>query len=42
MAMKPPADESSGVGAVTTLTSRHAIDDPSRFRSAANVGAYLA
>lgn len=26
---------------VTALTFRHTIDDPSRFRSAANVGAYL-
>lgn len=30
-----------GVGVVTALTFRHTIDDPSRFRSAARVGAYL-
>lgn len=30
-----------GVGVVTALTFRHTIDDPSRFRSAASVGAYL-
>lgn len=30
-----------GVGVVTALTFRHAIDDPSRFRSAQAVGAYL-
>lgn len=30
-----------GIGPVTALTFRHTIDDPSRFRSAANVGAYL-
>ena len=30
-----------GVGVVTALTFRHTIDDPARFRSAANVGAYL-
>ncbi|MET4222674.1 transposase [Bradyrhizobium sp. LB14.3] len=30
-----------GVGVVTALTSRHTIDDPSRFRSASSVGAYL-
>lgn len=30
-----------GIGVVTGLTFRHTIDDPSRFRSAANVGAYL-
>jgi len=30
-----------GVGVITALTFRHTIDDPSRFRSAANVGAYL-
>ena len=30
-----------GVGVVTALTFRHTIDDPSRFRSAATVGAYL-
>ncbi|ESY64986.1 hypothetical protein X743_30470 [Mesorhizobium sp. LNHC252B00] len=30
-----------GIGVVTALTFRHTIDDPSRFRSAANVGAYL-
>lgn len=29
------------VGVVTALTFRNTIDDPSRFRSAANVGAYL-
>lgn len=29
-----------GVGIVTALTFRHTIDDPSRFRSAADVGAY--
>jgi transposase len=30
-----------GVGVVTALTFRHTIDDPSRFRNAASVGAYL-
>jgi transposase len=30
-----------GVGMVTALTFRHTIDDPSRFRSASTVGAYL-
>src|SRR5258708_3140835 len=30
-----------GVGVVTVLTFRHTIDDPSRFRSASTVGAYL-
>lgn len=30
-----------GVGVITALTFRHTIDDPSRFRSAATVGAYL-
>lgn len=30
-----------GIGAVTALTFRHAIDDPSRFRSVTSVGAYL-
>jgi transposase len=30
-----------GVGVVTALTFRHTIDDPSRFRSALSVGAYL-
>jgi transposase len=30
-----------GVGVVTTLTFRHTINDPSRFRSASAVGAYL-
>lgn len=30
-----------GIGVVTALTFRHTIDDPARFRSAANVGAYL-
>jgi transposase len=30
-----------GVGVVTALTFRHTIDDPSRFRSASAVGAYL-
>src|ERR1700739_2211120 len=30
-----------GVGVVTALTFRHTIDDPSRFRSASCVGAYL-
>ena len=30
-----------GIGVVTALTFRHTIDDPSRFRSAAAVGAYL-
>lgn len=30
-----------GIGVVTALTFRHTIDDPSRFRSAASVGAYL-
>ena len=29
------------VGVVTALTFRHTVDDPSRFRSAAAVGAYL-
>jgi transposase len=31
-----------GVGVVTALTFRHTVDDPSRFRSASAVGAYLA
>jgi transposase len=30
-----------GIGVGTALTFRHTIDDPSRFRSAASVGAYL-
>ncbi|WP_296895990.1 IS110 family transposase [Thiohalocapsa sp.] len=30
-----------GIGVVTALTFRHTIDDPSRFKSAATVGAYL-
>jgi transposase len=30
-----------GIGVVTALTFRHTIDDPSRFRSACSVGAYL-
>jgi transposase len=30
-----------GVGVVTALTVRHTIDDPTRFRSATSVGAYL-
>ena len=30
-----------GIGVVTALTFRHTIDDPSRFRSAQTVGAYL-
>ena len=30
-----------GVGVVTALTFRHTVDDPSRFRSASSVGAYL-
>jgi transposase len=30
-----------GVGVMTALTFRHTIDDPSRFRSASTVGAYL-
>ncbi|WP_247821828.1 transposase [Bradyrhizobium sp. 187] len=30
-----------GVDVVTALTFRHTIDDPSRFRSASTVGAYL-
>jgi transposase len=30
-----------GIGVVTALTFGHTIDDPSRFRSAATVGAYL-
>jgi transposase len=30
-----------GVGVITALTWRHAIDDPSRLRSASKVGAYL-
>lgn len=30
-----------GVGVITALTFRHTIDDPSRFRSASLVGAYL-
>jgi transposase len=30
-----------GVGVITALTFRHTIDDPSRFRSASRVGAYL-
>ncbi|WP_420831883.1 transposase [Bradyrhizobium quebecense] len=30
-----------GVGVVTALAFRHTIDDPSRFRSASSVGAYL-
>jgi transposase len=31
----------SGLGVVTAVTFRHTIDDPSRFRSGAIVGAYL-
>lgn len=30
-----------GIGVVTALTFRHTIGDPSRFRSATTVGAYL-
>lgn len=30
-----------GIGTVTALAYRHAIDDPSRFKSAQTVGAYL-
>ena len=30
-----------GVGVVTALTFSHTIDDPTRFRSATSVGAYL-
>lgn len=30
-----------GIGVLTALTFRHTIDDPSRFRNAAAVGAYL-
>ncbi|MCA8879625.1 MAG: IS110 family transposase [Rhodobacteraceae bacterium] len=30
-----------GIGVVTALTFRHTIDDPSRFKSAATVGAHL-
>ncbi|WP_405049702.1 transposase [Rhizobium sp. 1399] len=30
-----------GIGVVTAISFRHTIDDPSRFRSAASVGAYL-
>jgi transposase len=30
-----------GVGVITALIFRHTFDDPSRFRSAASVGAYL-
>ena len=30
-----------GVGVITALAFRHTIDDPSRFRSASKVGAYL-
>ena len=30
-----------GVGVITALTFRHTIDDPSRFHSANDVGAYL-
>ena len=30
-----------GIGVVTALSFRHTIDDPSRFRSATSVGAYL-
>jgi transposase len=30
-----------GIGVITALTFRHTIDDPSRFRSATSVGAYL-
>ena len=30
-----------GVGVVTAVTFRHTIDDPTRFRSAQTVGAYL-
>ena len=30
-----------GVGVVTALAFRHTIDDPTRFRSAQTVGAYL-
>ena len=29
------------IGVVTALTFRHTIDDPSRFRNATSVGAYL-
>ena len=40
---QPPAirEQVPGVGVVTALTFRHTIDNPSRFRSAASVGAYL-
>nr|WP_245277524.1 transposase [Rhizobium leguminosarum] len=30
-----------GIGVVTALTFRHTSDDPSRFRNATSVGAYL-
>lgn len=30
-----------GIGVITALTFRHTIDDPTRFKSAATVGAYL-
>ncbi len=30
-----------GIGVITALSYRHTIDDPSRFRTAATVGAYL-
>jgi transposase len=30
-----------GVGVVTTLAFRHTIDDPTRFRLAESVGAYV-
>jgi transposase len=46
--MQAKADETTrrlmsvpGVGVVTALAFRHTIDDPTRFRSAKTVGAYL-
>jgi transposase len=30
-----------GIGTITALAYRHAIDDPARFKSAQTVGAYL-
>src|SRR3546814_4195762 len=30
-----------GIGSITALAYRHAIDDPGRFKSAQTVGAYL-
>ena len=35
------ANTMPGIGAVTALTFRQTVDDPSRFRSAAIAGTYL-